>query len=169
MLKTILLGAGFALLSVAPALACTDIATKAVKLTGCVDEQWQAQAEAGKGALEYSYLTADQNFALQVITEATAFTSQQLQDGILNNAISAAGSKDNVKLINSRTETVDGKPFNELEYTVSNGKYTLTYQNLYYSAEGFGTVQILAFSTPEMATQAAFRQGQFASTVKLGG
>jgi hypothetical protein len=80
----------------------------------------------------------------------------------------AGGNKDNVKLINQRTETVDGKAVGEVEYSLTDGKFTITYQNVYYSAPGFGTVQILVYSTPEMATQAAFKQGQFVSTVKLG-
>jgi hypothetical protein len=166
---TLLLGAGLALLAAAPAFACTDISSKAVKLTGCVDDQWQAQTVAAGGALEFAYLTADQNFGLQVLTEAGAVSAQQLQDGIMNNAVTAAGSKDNVKLINSRVETVNGKAFNELEYSVTDGKFTITYQNLYYSAPDVGTIQILAYSTPEMASQAAFKQGQFAATLKVGG
>lgn len=169
MLRPLLAGATLALLVAAPAFACTDISTKTVKLTGCVDDQWQAQAGEVQGAVEYAFLTEDQNFGLQVITETAVLPPDKLIDGILGNAVSAAGgNKDNVKLVSQRTETVDGKAVGEVEYSLTDGKFTITYQNLYYSAPGFGTVQILVYSTPEMATQAAFKQGQFVATVKLG-
>lgn len=159
--------AALAVICATPALACSDIATSTVKLSGCVDDIWQA-GDGGKGPVEYSYQTADQNFVLQIITETAAYNDKDLESGILGNAISAAGKPENVKLIGRRSETVDGKTFNELEYTISDGTFTITYQNLYYSEPGFGTVQILVYSTPDMATQAAFRQGQFAASLKLG-
>ena len=168
MLKSLIIGAGVTLLFAAPALACTDITSKTVKLTGCVDDQWQAQA--GQGAQEFSYLTADQNFALQLVTETAVLPATGLHDAIIANAKSAVkDNPDGVKVVSERVETIDGKPFNELEYTVSDGTNTLTYQNLYYSAPGYGTVQILVLSTPDSATAAAFKEGQFAATVKVGG
>ncbi|MEP7241243.1 MAG: hypothetical protein ABI697_10195 [Devosia sp.] len=168
MLKSLtIIGAGLALGVASPAFACADITSKNVKLTACVDEQWAAQA-AESGPVEFSYSTADQNFALQVVTEETVLNAQQLHDAILANAATAVG-KENVKLIGERVEAIDGKAFNQLEYTLTDGTTTITYQNLYYSAPGFGAVQITALSVPEAATSAAFKLGQFAATVKIGG
>jgi hypothetical protein len=168
MFKPLIIAGGLALALATPALACTSISSATLKLTGCVDEQWQAQQ--GSGAVEFSYVTADQNFLLQVITETAVLNAQQLHDAIIANAVAAVqNNKDNVKEISARTENIDGKPFNLLEYTLTDGKTTVDYQNFYYSQPGYGTVQILVLSTPEDATAAAFKVGQFAGTVKLGG
>ncbi len=160
-----IIGAGIVVLTAAPAFACTSISSAAVKLSGCVDEQWQTTTPNGQ---EFAYLTADQNFALQIVTEPAVLAAQQLHDAIIANAVTASGSKDGVKEIGERVESVDGKPFNVLEYTVVEGPNTFDFQNLYYSAPGFGTVQILAVSLPKDAAAAAFKQGQFAATVKVG-
>jgi hypothetical protein len=167
MLRPLVIGAGLALAFAAPALACTEISSATVKLTGCVDEQWQAQAASG--AIEFNYLTADQNFALRVITETAVLNAQQLHDAIMANAVSAmSGDASKVKEVSARVENIDGKPFNLLEYTLTDGTNTLDYQNFYYSQPGFGTVQILVLSAPQDATAAANKVGQFAGTVKLG-
>ena len=50
MFKSAIIGAAAALLVAAPALACADISSKTVKLTGCVDEEWVAGQ--GTGAQE---------------------------------------------------------------------------------------------------------------------
>lgn len=132
MMKAFAIGTAAALLFAAPVLACTDISSKNVKLTGCVDDQWVA-AEPN-AVLEFSYLTADQNFALQVVTESEVLAAQTLHDAILANAAAAVGNKpENVKVVSQRTENIDGKPFNLLEYTLTDGTNTLTYQNFYYS------------------------------------
>lgn len=168
MLKSLVIGAGLALAVAAPAFACVPISSATLKLSGCVDEQWQAQP--GNGAIEFYFLTADQNFGLQVITETAVLNAQQLHDAIIANAVSAVkGDQSKVKEVSARTENIDGKPFNLLEYTLTDGTNTIDYQNFYYSQPGFGTVQILVLSTPQDATAAAYKVGQFAGTVKLGG
>lgn len=167
MMKAFSIGIAAALLFAAPSLACTDISSKVVKLTGCVDDQWVAAEPSA--ALEFSYLTSDQNFALQVVTEDEVLAAQTLHDAILANAAAAVGNKpENVTVVSQRTENIDGKPFNLLEYTLTDGTNTLTYQNFYFSQPGFGTVQILVLSTPAESTAAGFKAGQFAGTVKLG-
>ena len=167
MYKSLLIGAGAALLFAAPALACTDIASKTVKLTGCIDTEWVAGT--GTGAQEFVYLTADQNFGLQVITETGAVPAAQFRDAIINNAATAIkGTKDDIKIVGERIENVDGKPFNVLEYTIPNSGNPVLFQNFYYSQPGFGSVQILSYSLQTDATVAAFKGGLFASTVKLG-
>jgi hypothetical protein len=168
MLKTLTIAVAATLLFAVPALACTEISSKKVKLTGCVDDQWVA-AEPGD-VLEFSYLTSDQNFALQIVTESEVLAAQTLHDAILANAAAAVGNKpENVKVVSQRTENIDGKPFNLLEYTLTDGTNTLTYQNFFYSQPGFGTVQILVLSTAADVSAAGFKAGQFAGTVKLGG
>lgn len=167
MLKSVIIGAGVALLFAAPALACTDISSKTLKLTACVDESWQAQEASG--AMEFSYQTSDQNFALQVITETAVLPAQTLHDALIANAVSAVGSKDNVKEIGERVENIDGKPFNILEYQLTDGKTTLTYQNAFISQPGLGSVQLVVLSTPDDATAAALKLGMFAASVKIGG
>ena len=167
MFRSIIVSAGVALCFVAPALACTDISSKTVKLTACIDESWQAQTPSD--ALEFSYLTADQNFGLQIITETDVLPAQTLHDALIANAVSAAGSKDNVKEIGERVENIDGKVFNILEYQLTDGKTTLTYQNAFVSQPGLGSVQLVVMSTPDDATAAALKLGLFAATVRLGG
>jgi hypothetical protein len=168
LIRSLLLGGGLVLALAAPALACTEISSATLKLTGCVDVQWQKQESSG--AIEFSYLTADQNFALQVITETAVLNAQQLHDAIIANAVAAVNNvKENVKEISARTENIDGKPFNLLEYTLTDGTTTIDYQNFYYSQPGYGTVQILVLSTPQDATAAGFKAGLFAGTVKVGG
>lgn len=159
--------AAMALLA-APAFACTDISSQTVKLTGCVDEQWQALQ--GTGAQEFVYQTKDGNFGLMVITEKDAFPISQFKNAIIANAISGAGGKkEDVSVGGERIENIDGKPFNVLEYTLANGGQPILFQNYYYSQPGFGSIQILAYSLDKDAPAAGFKAGTFAATVKLGG
>ena len=51
MRMSLIIGAAAALLLAAPAMACTDISSKTVKLTGCVDDEWKACT--GTGAQEF--------------------------------------------------------------------------------------------------------------------
>jgi hypothetical protein len=167
MFKSAIIGAAAALLVAAPALACTDISSKTLKLTGCVDEEWVAGE--GKGAQEFVYATADQNFGLQVITETGVVAAQAFHDAILNNAVSAIqGKPDDVKVISERVENIDGKPFNVLEYTIPNNGNPVLFQNFYYSQPGVGSIQILGYSLVTDGTAAAYKTGVFASTVKIG-
>jgi hypothetical protein len=167
MLKSLIAGAGIALLFAVPALACTDISSKTLKLTGCVDEQWVAGT--GSGAQEFVYLTADQNFGLQVITETDAVPVQAFHDAIIANAVKAiSGTTADIKIVGERLENVDGKPFNVLEYTIPNSGNPILFQNFYYSQPGYGSVQILAYSLDSDGTAAAYKAGQFTSTVKIG-
>lgn len=167
-IRSILIGSVLAVAMAAPALACTQISSQTLKLTGCIDEQWQAQTSSG--AIEFNYLTADQNFALQVITEQAVLNAQQLHDAIMANALTAVqGDKDKLKELSARTENIDGKPFSVLDYSLTDGTTTIEYQNFFYSQPGYGTVQILILSTPADATAAAYKVGQFAGTVKIGG
>jgi hypothetical protein len=167
MLKSLVIGAVGALLFVAPALACTDISSKTIKLTGCVESEW-VQSE-GTGAQEFVYATADGNFGMMVITESEAFPATQFHDAIIANAVKGAGgNKDDVAVVSERVENIDAKPFNVLEYTLANKGHPILFQNFYYSQPGFGSVQILSYSLQTDATVAAFKAGLFASTVKLG-
>jgi hypothetical protein len=167
MLKPTLIGVAAALLIAAPGLACSDIASKTIKLTGCIDTEWVAGE--GKGAQEFVYATADQNFGLQVITETGVVAAQAFHDAIIGNAVKAInGTADDVKIISERVEHIDGKPFNVLEYTIPNNGTPVLFQNFYYSQPGFGSVQILGYSLESDGTTAAYKTGVFASTVKLG-
>jgi hypothetical protein len=167
MLKPTLIGVAAALLVAAPAFACDDISSKTVKLTACVDTEWVPGE--GKGAQEFVYATADQNFGLQVITETGVVAAQAFHDAIISNAIAAIkGTADDVKVTSERVENIDGKPFNVLEYTIPNNGNPVLFQNFYYSQPGFGSVQILGYSLESDGNTAAYKTGVFASTVKLG-
>jgi hypothetical protein len=166
MLKSLVIGAAAALLFAAPALACTEISSKTIKLAGCVDTSWVAGT--GTGAQEFVYLTADESFGLMVITEKEAFASTAFHDAIIANAVSGSGGKkDDVKIVSERIENVDGKAFNVIEYTIANSGNPILFQNYYYSQPGYGSVQILGYSLQPDATAAAFKTGMFAGTVKL--
>jgi hypothetical protein len=169
MLKSLLIGAGMALLAAAPAFAaCTDISSATIALTACVDSEW-VQGE-GTGAQEFVYLTADQNFGLMVITEKEVIPTAQFREAIVTNAVNGSGgNKDDVKIVGERIVSIDGKPFNVLEYTIANNGNPILFQNFYYSAPGFGSLQILGYSLVADATAAGFRAGVFAASMKLGG
>lgn len=169
MLKTLIVGAGLALLSAVPAFAaCTDISSKTIALTGCIDSEWQAIE--GTGAQEFSYLTADQNFGLMLITEKETIPAAQFRDAIIKNAINGSGgTADDVKIVGERIVNIDGKAFNVVEYTIPNSGNPILFQNFYYSAPSYGSLQILAYSLQTDATASAFRAGLFASTAKVGG
>ncbi len=167
MRTSLIIGAAVALLAAGPALACADISSKTVKLTGCVPEEWVAGT--GTGAQEFVYATADQNYGLMVITEAETFPGSQFHDAIIANAIHGVGDKkDDISVVSERIENIDGKPFNVLEYEAANAGNPILFQNFYYSQPGFGSVQILSYSLTKDATVAAYKAGVFASTVKLG-
>ena len=169
MLKTLIAGAGLALLAAAPAMAaCTDISSKTIALTGCIDSEWKPIE--GTGAQEFSYLTADQNFGLMLITEKETIPAAQFRDAIIQNAINGSGgTADDVKVVGERIVAVDGKPFNVIEYTIPNSGNPILFQNFYYSAPDYGSLQILAYSLEADATASAFRAGTFAGTAKIGG
>ncbi|HZY69175.1 MAG TPA: hypothetical protein VFE52_11330 [Devosia sp.] len=168
MLKTIIAGAALALLSAFPAFAaCTEISSKTIALTGCIDSEWQAIE--GTGAQEFSYLTADQNFGLMLITEKEVIPAAQFREAIIQNAITGSGgTADDVKTVRERIVNIDGKPFNVIEYTIPNSGSPILFQNFYYSAPGYGSLQILAYSLETEATASAFRAGIFAATAKVG-
>jgi hypothetical protein len=117
MLKTLIAGAGLALLTALPAFAaCTDISSKTIALSGCVDGEWQPIE--GTGAQEFSYLTADQNFGLMLITEKETIPATQFRDAIIQNAIKGSGgTADDVKIVRERKVSIDGKSFDVVEYT----------------------------------------------------
>jgi len=164
--KTLLIGAGLVLLSAVPALACTDISSKTVALTGCVDGEWQAGT--GTGAQEFVYTTADQAYGLMVITEKDAFAATQFHDAIIANAIAGVGGKkEDVTVISERVENINDKPFNVLQYDVNTGGQKILFQNFYYSQPGFGSVQILSYSLDTDAVASSYKAGVFTSSVKL--
>ena len=169
MLKTLVAGAGLALLTAVPAFAaCTEISSATIALTGCIDTEWQAIE--GTGAQEFSYLTADQNFGLMLITEKETIPATQFRDAIIQNAITGSGgTADDVKIVGERKVNIDGKAFDVVEYTIPNSGQPILFQNFYYSAPGYGYLQILAYSLETDATASAFRAGVFAGTAKIGG
>ncbi len=169
MLKTLIAGATLALLTAVPAFAaCTEISSKTIALTGCVDSEWQKID--GTGAQEFSYLTADQNFGLMLITEKEVIPAAQFREAIIQNAIKGSGATAaDIKTVGERIISIDGKPFNVLEYTIPNNGNPILFQNFYYSAPGYGSLQILSYSLQTDATAAAFRAGVFAGTAKMGG
>ena len=169
MLKTLVAGAGLALLTAMPAFAaCTEISSKTIALTGCIDKDWQPIE--GTGAQEFSYLTADQNFGIMLITEKETIPAAQFRDAIIQNAINGSGgTAADVKIVRERIVEVDGKPFNVIEYTIPNSGNPILFQNFYYSAPSYGSLQILAYSLETDATASAFRAGLFAATAKVGG
>ena len=169
MLKTLVAGAGLALLTAMPAFAaCTEISSKTIALTGCIDKEWQPIE--GTGAQEFSYLTADQNFGIMLITEKETIPAAQFRDAIIQNAINGSGgTAADVKIVRERIVEVDGKPFNVIEYTIPNNGQPILFQNFYYSAPNYGSLQILAYSLETDATASAFRAGLFAATAKVGG
>jgi hypothetical protein len=169
MLKTLLAGAGLALLTAVPAFAaCTEISSATIALTGCIDTEWQPIE--GTGAQEFSYLTADQNFGLMVITEKEVIPAATFRDAIIQNAIKGSGAPAaDVKVVGERIVAIDGKPFNVIEYTVPNNGNPILFQNFYYSAPSYGSLQILAYSLVSDATASAFRAGLFSGTAKIGG
>jgi hypothetical protein len=169
MLKTLIVGAGLALLTALPAFAaCTEISSKTIALTGCIDSEWQPIE--GTGAQEFSYLTADQNFGLMLITEKETIPAATFREAIIQNAITGSGgTADDVKVVGERIVSIDGKPFNVLEYSIPNNGNPIVFQNYYYSAPSYGSLQILAYSLAGDATAAGFRAGTFAGTAKVGG
>ena len=168
MFKSLLIGAGLVLVSAASAVACTDISSATVALTGCVETEWQQTA--GTGAQEFVYGTADGNFGIMVITEKDVFTMAQFRDAIVANAVNGnGGDASKVQVLGERIETISGEPWSVVEYNVDYQGSPLTFQNYYLSKPGFGSVQILGYSLTSMATAAAFKTGVFASTVKIGG
>lgn len=168
MFKSLLIGAGLALISAASAMACTDISSATVALSGCVGDEWtQTQ---GTGAQEFVYGTSDGNFGMMLITEKDVFTMAQFRDAIIQNAINGnGGDPAKVQVVGERIETISGEPWSVVEYAVDYQGSPLTFQNYYLSKPGFGSVQILGYSLTSMASAAAFKTGVFAATVKTGG
>ena len=165
--RALLVGVALVLLSAAPAVAaCTAISSKTVALTGCVAKEWRSIDRTG--AQEFSYLTADQNYGLMVITEKETIPYGQFRSAIIQNAIKGSGSTD-VEVVGDSKATIDGKSFNVIEYTIPNDGNPILFKNFYYSAPGFGALQILAYSLKADRKASARKAATFAATVELGG
>ena len=94
----------------------------------------------------------------------------QFRQAIIQNAITGSGATaDEVKTVRERIVSIDDKPFNVIEYTIPNSGNPILFQNFYYSAPGFGSLQILAYSLETDASASAFRAGLFAGTAQIGG
>ena len=168
MFKSVIIGAGVALCLAAPAFACSDISSKTLKLTGCVDDQWVAGTPSGD-AQEFVYATADGNFGMQLITQTDVVPAQAFHDSIIANAATAIkGKPEDIKTISEHVENIDGKPFNVLEYSIPNDGNPIIFQNYYYSQPGFGSVQLLGYSLEADSAAAGFKLGAFASSLKVG-
>ena len=166
-LKAILVGAALALLTAMPALAvCTAISSKTIELTGCIAKEWHAIK--GIGAQEFSYLTANENYGLMVITEKETIPYNQFRSAIIQNAIKGSGSTD-VEVVGDSQATIAGKSFNVIEYTIPNDGNPILFKNFYYSAPGFGALQILAYSLKADRKASARKAATFIATVELGG
>src|SRR5688500_10581052 len=140
-LKTLLVGAALALLSAMPALAaCTEIVSKTIEFRGCIAKEWHAIKATG--AQEFSYLTADENYGLMVITEKETIPYGQFRSAIIQNAVKGSGSTD-VEVVGDSKATIAGKSFKVLEYTIPNDGNPILFKSFYYSAPGFGALQIL--------------------------
>ena len=167
MFKTLLAGAALALLTAMPAFAaCTEISSKTVALTGCIDSEWQPIE--GTGAQEFSYLTADQNFGLMLITEKETIPTAAFREAIIQNAITGSGSTD-VEVVGDSKATIAGKSFNVIEYTIPNDGNPILFKNFYYSAPDFGALQILSYSLKADRKASARKAATFTATVELGG
>jgi hypothetical protein len=165
--KIVLAGAALALLSAMPAFAaCTAISSKTIEFTGCIAKEWHAIK--GTGAQEFSYLTADENYGLMVITEKETIPYNQFRSAIIQNAIKGSGSSD-VEVVGDSTATIDGKSFKVVEYTIPNDGNPILFKNFYYSASKFGSLQILAYSLKADRKSAARKAATFTATVDLDG
>jgi hypothetical protein len=167
LLKILLASLGLVLLSAIPALAaCTEISSKTIELTGCIAKEWHAIK--GTGAQEFSYLTADENYGLMVITEKETIPYGQFRSAIIQNAITGSGSTD-VEVVGDSKATIAGKSFNVIEYTIPNDGNPILFKNFYYSAPGFGALQILSYSLKADRKASARKAATFTATVELGG
>lgn len=166
MLKSFWVGAALLALSALPAMACETISSAVVKFTACVETgKWNVQPSAG--VQEFIYYSGDESVALIVITEKEAFSLADFRNAVLANATAAADKPEDVVILAERNETIGGKAWNVLEYSVVTDGTKLQFQNYYLTERSYGSVQIVVYSLPEDATTAAYRAGEFLSTAKL--
>ena len=167
MMKKIALGLGAMLLMAAPAWACDTINSKVVKISVCIDDtEWVLQAP--QGVQELLYFNTDETIGFTLITEKETVAVSDFRAAILNNAIGGAGEGatiDDVKVVSERIENIGGKPWNVLEYQIGGPGAELLFQNFYYVQPGFGSTQLVYWSSPVDATSAAYRAGQMLAAV----
>lgn len=162
MRKSIACGLAAALVMAAPALGCDTILAKNVPLSVCVDSTWVA--DKPQGDQDYIYYSADGNYGFMVLSEQGNVSASDFRTAILNNAKAGA---DSVDIINERTENVADRPWNVIEFKAKTQGTDLDMTNYYYIAPGFGAVQLVVWTSPQLATSAAFRAGEMFSTVKF--
>ena len=167
MMKSLAWGLGAALLMAAPAWACDTINSKVVKISVCIDDsEWVLQAP--QGVQELLYFNTEQTIGFTLITEKETVAVSDFRSAILNNAIGGAGEGatiDDVKVVSERIENVGGKPWNVLEYQIGKPGEELLFQNFYYVQPGFGSTQLVYWSSPADSTTAAYRAGQMLTDV----
>lgn len=105
-----------------------------------------------------------------VITEKEVIPTGQFREAIIVNAVNGSGGNESdVAVVRERKVIIDGKSFDVVEYTVANDGNPILFQNYFYSAPNFGSLQILAYSLETDQTASAYRAGVFANTVQIGG
>lgn len=167
MMNKIALGLGAALMMAVPAWACDTINSKVVKISICIDDtDWVLQAP--QGVQELLYFNTDETIGFTLITEKETVAVSDFRAAILNNAIGGAGEGatiDDVKVVSERIENIGGRPWNVIEYQIGTQGQELLFQNFYYVQPGFGSTQLVYWSSPVNATSAAYRAGQMQTGV----
>ncbi len=153
-------------MAVTPAFAvCDTVNSRVLKLSACIEEgDWVIQAP--QGAQEFLFFSTDEKVGFTIISEAETFSVSEFRRAVLINGKNANGGVD-VAVVAERTETVADTAWNVIEYQFGSGASELIFQNFYHSRPGFGSVQVVFWSTPGDDTVAAYRAGKLLSTLKF--
>lgn len=162
MLKSIVLGAALALVSVLPAWACDTVQSKVVPISMCVDAaMWTPQAATKPQ--EFLYFDTEQTVGFTLITELGKTTDADYRAAIIKNA-SAAGTP---AVLAERTEVIGGQKWNVIEYSTESSGSKLVFQNFYIVNPGVGAIQMAFWSGDTDVTKAAVRAGMVLGSVKF--
>ena len=146
--------------------ACDPVNSKQLKLSACIDAaDWVVQEP--QGDQEFLYFSQDGTVGFTIITETETFTPADFRGAVLTNAKNANDGTD-VSIVKERVENVGDKPWNVIDYQFGASGEELEFQNFYYSQPGFGSVQMVFWSTPGDASVAAYRAGKVLGSLTYG-
>lgn len=173
-MKLPFLGAMFALVAFPAVAADIDCGTadliksQKLKLEACVDPAvWEAGQ--GTGDQEFIYYTRDGKAGFAVVTEQAGSNDlKAYREAILQMATRQSGAAAPLTSFDDASSTINGTQWSSMRYNVKVQEDSFEFLNYYYSADGFGSAQLIFWSLPaDAATVASDLAGKVMPTVTL--
>jgi len=156
------------LLALPPALGAdidcgmaTLLKSARLKIEACIDPTIWDSARSGAGE-EFLYYTKDGKAGFALVTEEPAVPLSEYHDAILELASKLSGAFQTARSHDDASQTINGKDWRRMGYSLDLTGQTFEFLNYYYSEEGLGSAQFIFWSLP---ADAGLVQADLASKV----